>query len=309
MYRGKTVGVVVPAYNESLLIGRVIATIPPYVDKIYVIDDCSTDPTSKVVQSYDDSRVTLTRHKKNKGVGAAIITGYSQALNDEVDLIAVMAGDNQMDPLELTKLLDPLIEGKADYCKGDRLSRPELTRGMSRWRKTGNLLLTKLTRISSGYWNIQDPQNGYTVISRHALLQLELDKVYPRYGYCNDILVKLNVLGLRVMDIKIPARYGEEKSKISYGRYIRKVSLLLFNNFIWRISKTYIQPRLKLLGVSYIIGLTSLMAGLFILLLGLLMHSIFAIGCYITILGTFIFSSSIIFDALSNSNAGEADIK
>lgn len=237
MYRGKTIGVVVPAYNEELLIGRVIETMPDYVVKIYVVDDCSTDNTVKIVQSYSDERLLLLRQFTNRGVGAAIVTGYRQSLVDKLDLIAVMAGDNQMDPLELPKLLDPVIDGSTDYCKGDRLSASHLKSGMSTWRQLGNLILTRLTRISSGYWQLQDPQNGYTVISRGALLQLDLDNIYPRYGYCNDILVKLNVLGLRVMDVPIPARYGPEKSKIKYGNYIRKVSILLLRNFIWRITQ------------------------------------------------------------------------
>ncbi|KUO53569.1 MAG: hypothetical protein APF76_12230 [Desulfitibacter sp. BRH_c19] len=240
MYKGKTIGVVVPAYNEELLIGRVIETMPAYVDMIYIVDDCSFDNTVETVQNYIDPKVILIRHSTNKGVGAAIVTGYKQALIDNLDLIAVMAGDNQMDPMELPKLLGPLVEGKADYCKGDRLSKAHLTVGMSNWRKFGNFLLTRLTRISSGFRNLQDPQNGYTVMSRESLLKLDLDDIYPRYGYCNDILVKLNVLGLRVMDVQIPARYGNEKSKIKYGSFIGKVSVLLLRNFIWRIKKKYI---------------------------------------------------------------------
>lgn len=191
MYRDNLIGVVVPAYNEELLISKVIETMPGYVDSIYIIDDCSSDQTFNVASSFDEPRLKLTRHIKNRGVGAAIITGYKQALNDKMDIIAVMAGDNQMDPLQLYKLLDPIVEGTADYCKGDRLSSPELSTGMSSWRKFGNKILTKLTRISSGYSKIQDPQNGYTAISRQALSSINLDKVFHGYGYCNDILTKL----------------------------------------------------------------------------------------------------------------------
>jgi glycosyltransferase involved in cell wall biosynthesis len=246
MYRGRSIGVVVPAYNEELLIAKVIQTIPDYVDRIYVIDDCSKDRTFEVVAEYlRDPRLTLTRHQNNKGVGAAIATGYRQVLNDEIDIAAVMAGDNQMDPFQLLKLLDPLIEGAADYCKGDRLSRSELTKGMSKWRRTGNVILTRLTRVSSGYWTLQDPQNGYTAINRETLTHLDLDKIYPRYGYCNDLLAKLNVLGAKVRDVQIPARYGDEKSKIKYGSYIRKVSLLLLRNFFWRITRKYILSHFK----------------------------------------------------------------
>lgn len=249
MYRGRSIGVVVPAYNEELLIAKVIETMPAYVDRIYAIDDCSTDRTFITAAQFSkEPRLKLTRHLNNKGVGAAIMTGYRQALNDEMDIVAVMAGDNQMDPIQLSKLLDPLVEGTADYCKGDRLSRSELKKGMSRWRRFGNAILTRLTRISSGYWKVQDPQNGYTAISREALSRLDLNKLYPRYGYCNDLLAKLNVLGAKVKDVQIPARYGQEKSKIKYGNYMRKVSLLLLNNFFWRINQKYIFPRFSKTG-------------------------------------------------------------
>lgn len=242
MYRDRLIGVVVPAYNEELLVAQVIETMPDYVDMIYVIDDCSTDQTLQIVQQNNDPRLKIIHHRKNQGVGAAIVTGYRQVINDKMDIAAVMAGDNQMDPAQLNKLLDPIVEGVADYAKGDRLSRPELTVGMSRWRKFGNRILTRLTRISSGYHNIQDPQNGYTAISTKILCRLDLSKIYPRYGYCNDLLAKLNVLGAEVIDVQIPARYDKEKSKIKYGNYIIKVSLLLLRNFFWRIAKKYILP-------------------------------------------------------------------
>jgi glycosyltransferase involved in cell wall biosynthesis len=246
MYRGRSIGVVVPAYNEELLINKVIQTMPDYVDRIYVIDDCSTDRTFDVASDYlRDSRLKLIHHQNNKGVGAAIATGYRQALKDDINIVAVMAGDHQMDPLQLPRLLDPIVEGTADYCKGDRLSISELTKGMSRWRRSGNVILTRLTRISSGYWTLQDPQNGYTAINKETLTHLDLTKIYPRYGYCNDLLAKLNVLGAKVKDVQIPARYGEEKSKIKYGNYIRKVSLLLLRNFFWRITRKYILSHFK----------------------------------------------------------------
>ncbi len=246
MYRGRSIGVVVPAYNEELLINKVIQTMPDYVDRIYVIDDCSTDRTFDVASDYlRDSRLKLIHHQNNKGVGAAIATGYRQALKDDINIVAVMAGDYQMDPLQLPRLLDPIVEGTADYCKGDRLSISELTKGMSRWRRSGNVILTRLTRISSGYWTLQDPQNGYTAINKETLTHLDLTKIYPRYGYCNDLLAKLNVLGAKVKDVQIPARYGEEKSKIKYGNYIRKVSLLLLRNFFWRITRKYILSHFK----------------------------------------------------------------
>jgi glycosyltransferase involved in cell wall biosynthesis len=178
MYRGKTIGVVVPAYNEEVLIGRVLENIPAYVDRIYLVDDCSTDKTISVVRSGRDYRVSIQRHKKNLGVGAAIVTGYQRALQDRLDIVAVMAGDDQMDPGELPKLLDPIAGGKADYSKGDRLSGRGLAEGMSRWRKFGNLLLTQLTRYHPATGRSRTRRTDITAISGEALSRLDLESVY-----------------------------------------------------------------------------------------------------------------------------------
>jgi len=210
MYRDRNIAVVVPAYNEELLIEPTLTSIPACVDRIYVVDDCSRDRTRERIATsiVQDARIIPLFHKENTGVGAAIVTGYRAALADRIDITAVMAGDNQMDPTFLPKLLDPIIDGKADYTVGNRLINPEFRKGMSRWRFIGNSTLTLLTKIASGYWQLVDPQNGYTAISKRALETIPLDAVYPRYGYCNDILVRLNVYGFRVKNVPHPARYG-----------------------------------------------------------------------------------------------------
>ncbi len=242
MYKGLRIGVVVPAYNEEDLIGETLFGIPDYIDHIFVVDDGSTDNTSKIILELQriDPRVTAVNNRKNIGVGAAIITGYKKALENGVDVAVVMAGDNQMDPVYIPDLLDPIVSGRADYTKGNRLMSEEYRRGMSRWRTFGNFILTFLTKIASGYWHIADPQNGYTAITRSALEILPLDRVFTYYGYCNDLLVKLNVYGLRVVDVLIPAKYGNEKSKIRYGEYIVKVSGMLLRNFLWRLNMKYL---------------------------------------------------------------------
>ncbi|AKB17627.1 hypothetical protein MSWHS_0764 [Methanosarcina sp. WWM596] len=240
LFKAYKIGVVVPAYNEALLIQETIDGIPDYVDKIYIINDCSTDRTGEIIDQMIDPRIVPIHHKVNKGVGAAIINGYKRALSDEMDLVAVMAGDNQMDPAHLPRLLFPIIEGKADYTKGNRLLSKDMRKGMSAWRAFGNGLLTLITKIGSGYWNITDPQNGYTVISREALEVLDLDSVYTYYGYCNDLLIKLNAFGLQTMDVSMPARYGRETSTIKYGVYIRKVAPMIFKGFLWRLKMKYI---------------------------------------------------------------------
>jgi len=256
-YKNKTIGIVIPAFNEERLIGDTLRSIPKYVDRVYVIDDCSKDKTAEITQVFakNDPRVTCISHEKNKGVGAAIITGYKKAMEDGVDIAAVMAGDNQMDPKHLPALLNPIVDGSADYTKGNRLLNAEFRKGMSKWRSFGNTILTFLTKMASGYWQIMDPQNGYTAISTRALERINPDSIYSWYGYCNDILVKLNVFGFNVQDIIMPARYGTEKSKIKYSRYIFKVSWLLFTDFFWRLKTKYIWLNFHPLVLFYIFGI------------------------------------------------------
>src|SRR5271157_330532 len=262
------IGVVVPAYNEERLIRQTIEGIPAYMDRIYVVDDCSKDNTPGVIDSLKDPRVVNIRHEVNKGVGAAIITGYKKGLEEEMDIIAVMAGDNQMDPEQLPRLLMPIIEGKADYTKGNRLLSKDMRKGMSNWRSLGNLMLTMITKIGSGYWHISDPQNGYTAISRQALESMDLGMVYTYYGYCNDLLIKLNAFGMRTVDVVMPARYGDEKSKIKYSRFIMKVAPMIFRGFLWRLKTKYVVLDFNTLVLFYFASMVMIPVGV---ILGILM--------------------------------------
>lgn len=257
MYKGKRVSVVVPALNEEKLIGLTLGTMPDYLDYIIVVNDGSVDSTKSIVEQYmgDDPRIILINHTTNGGVGAAIISGYRKSIELGVDAVAVMAGDYQMDPVYLPRLLDPVIEGRVDYAKGNRLLSEEYRRGMSRWRYLGNSILTLLTKIASGYWQIMDPQNGYTVISRDALEAVNWDQVFTYYGYCNDILIKLNIQGFKILDVPIPAKYGDESSKIKYISYILRVSRMLFSGFFYRLKMKYIILSFHPLVFFYAMGL------------------------------------------------------
>lgn len=236
MYRDRIIGVVVPAYNERELITEAITAIPAFIDRVYVVDDGSIDGTDTIVKEHICQRLRLLRHDKNRGVGAAIFTGYRAALADNCDFVTVMAGDNQMDAAYLGPLLDPLIDGKADYTKGTRFTDGRHLDGMSGWRFFGNTVLSISTKIASGYWHVSDSQHGYTAISRSALGTLVKSPFYPYYGYCNDILIRLSVFEMRVLEIPMPSRYRNEVSKIKYGRYIIRVSCMLVRGFVWRIS-------------------------------------------------------------------------
>jgi glycosyltransferase involved in cell wall biosynthesis len=262
-YRGKKIAVVVPAHNEQLLLGETLSTIPGFVTRVYVVNDCSTDRTQEVLDYYagNDESIIPIRHNVNQGVGKAIVTGYKRALDDGMEVMAVMAGDNQMDPAFLPALLDPIIDGKCDYTMGNRLINPEYRKGMSKWRLAGNTVLTLLTKIASGYWSMMDPQNGYTAISRRALDRINLDEVYPRYGYCNDLLVKLNANSFRVINVPHPARYGRETSGIKYRTYILTVSHLLLTDFLWRMKTKYVVLSFNPLVLFYMGGVAFLGTG------------------------------------------------
>lgn len=278
MFQNKKIAVIVPAYNEEPLILNTLRSIPHFVDRIFVVDDNSTDRTAAIVTEYagSDPRVALIVHAANKGVGAAVVSGYKQAIAGELDIAVVMDGDNQMDPQVMPALIEPIIRNRADYTKGNRLLSPVYRQGMSAWRFLGNTLLTFLTKFSSGYWNLMDPQNGYTAISRRALERINLDRIYPRYGYLNDLLVKLNVFGFRVMNIEMPARYGREKSKIRYADYIVTVSWILVNDFLYRLKMKYIVLSFHPLVIFYFLGsfltLIGLLAGAFTLYFVLVVH-------------------------------------
>jgi len=263
-YRGKTIAIVMPAYNEESLIGDALAGIPAFVSRIYVVNDCSTDRTQEILEQLpaDNSSIVPIRHEVNRGVGAAIVTGYKRALEDRMDIVAVMAGDNQMDPTFLPDLLDPIVDELSDYTMGNRLVNPDYRRGMSTWRFAGNSILTLLTKIASGYWKMVDPQNGYTAISFRALSRLNLDDVYPRYGYCNDLLIKLNVNGFRVTNVPHPARYGREQSGIRYSPYILSVSRLLVRGFLWRLKMKYLIQTFHPLVVFYLMGAVLITIGI-----------------------------------------------
>jgi glycosyltransferase involved in cell wall biosynthesis len=251
MYTDHTIAVVVPAYNESGFVGDVIETLPPFVDRVYVIDDQSTDDTwqeiTDTAEAVNDSvtatdggagfdrRVVPIQHEENRGVGGAIKTGYLRARDDEIDVTAVMGGDGQMDPTLLERIIAPVVDGEADYVKGNRLVNETDHEEMPRFRLVGNRILTLLTKIASGYWRVGDPQMGYTAISLDALHDADIESMYEFYGYCNDLLVRLNVTNHTVVDVPSPLNYGDEHSDISYITYIPRVSLMLLRTFLWRL--------------------------------------------------------------------------
>lgn len=283
MYKNHTIAVVVPAYNEAGFIGTVLKTVPEFVDRVYVIDDCSTDTTWQEITAVATElnhqqrhrqpsphatdggqpfsrRIVPIQHETNKGVGGALKTGYNRAYADGIDVTAVMAGDGQMDPEYLDTLIDPIVEGKADYAKGNRFLHSTSRKEMPQFRLVGNWMLSLLTKFASGYWQTGDPQNGYTAISRNALATLDIDALYDRYGFANELLARLNCHNLRVADVAMPAVYGEEESDIQYHTFIPAVSNLLSKLFLWRLNNKYRRHGEYTIVSLYLLSLGSVLA-------------------------------------------------
>ena len=274
MFQEHRVSVVVPAHNEELLIERVVAGLPAFVDHIIVVDDASTDRTAEklaALKAIHQDRLLVIRHPQNQGVGAAIVTGYEAALRiaNEKHLVAVMAGDAQMDPEDLPKLLAPCARGEVDYAKGNRLITGEAWKLIPRTRYLGNAVLSLLTKIASGYWHVADSQTGYTVVTAEALAVLQLHRLYPRYGFPNHLLVELNNYDFRVRDVPIKPVYNVgEVSGIRLHKVIPTISWLLFRCYFWRMKEKYIirdfHPLIFFLAFGMLLSGSGLLLGLYL---------------------------------------------
>ena len=238
------ISVIVPAYNEEKLIGQTLTSMPDFVDKIIVVDDKSTDNTAKIVvetAENDQKKIHLLQHEANQGVGGAIVTGYKMARDLDMDVTVVMAGDAQMDPDDLIRIIEPVADGSADYTKGNRLFYGDAWNMIPHYRYLGNSFLSLMTKISSGYWHIADSQSGYTAISLIALQRINLDRIYKRYGMPNDLLIKLNQHDFKVRDVHVRPVYNVgEKSGIKLIHVIPKISWILFKGFWQRLVFKYV---------------------------------------------------------------------
>jgi glycosyltransferase involved in cell wall biosynthesis len=263
MVEGKRVAVVVPAYEEEHLVGETLRGIPDVVDRIFVVDDASPDATAERARETADARTEVIVHERNGGVGAAIVTGYKRALAEEIDVVVVMAADNQMDPAELLILVEPVARGETDYAKANRLFTGEAWSVIPRTRYLGNAVLSLFTKIASGYWHVADSQAGYTALGLDALRRLDLDRVYRRYGFPNDMLVHLNVINARVRDVPSRPIYGVgERSGIRLRKVVPRISWLLVKGFFWRMREKYVIRDFHPLVFFYALGFLMLAIGL-----------------------------------------------
>jgi dolichol-phosphate mannosyltransferase len=229
----KRVAVVVPAYCEERLLGRTLSTLPAFVDAIYVVDDASPDDTSGVARRAADSRVRLLRHDANRGVGAAIATGYRAAFAEHADVVAVMAGDAQMSPDDLPAVLGPVLAGHADYVKGNRFRSPERRR-MPWQRRLAGKVLSFATRVASGL-PVDDCQCGFTALGRRGASLLPLDELWPRFGYPNDLLLLAAQHGLRVAEVTVRPVYADERSGVRPWHALLILRLLVRRS--WRAPR------------------------------------------------------------------------
>jgi glycosyltransferase involved in cell wall biosynthesis len=236
VYRGCRVAVVVPAFNEQRYIARVVARMPALVDDVIVVDDGSGDGTADAARACGRAGLVVLRHAHNRGVGAAIVAGYRAALRGGADVVAVMAGDAQMDPADLPRLLDPVASGGADYAMGDRFTHPDCWRVMPLVRFVGGRVLTLLTRAVTGHWALNDSQCGYTAAHRRCLEAVRLERVWPRYGYPNDLLARVKAAGLRVADVTVRPIYEGAESGIRPVLAAFSLSFVLARAWLHRLQ-------------------------------------------------------------------------
>lgn len=258
-----SVAAVVPCYRETAHIEGVLASIGPEVQRIYVVDDACPDGTGDwVAERVADPRVEVIRHKTNKGVGGATISGYRRALADGHHIAVKLDGDGQMDGALISGLIAPIIEGRADYVKGNRFHAVHGFSAMPGSRIFGNLVLSVMSKFSSGYWNIFDPTNGFTAIHFSALKCLPLDEIDEGYYFESDMLFRLGMARAVVRDFPMTARYGEEKSGIRIPKVVPMFILKHMNNAWKRLILTYFIRETNIATLELILGKLLILFGI-----------------------------------------------
>jgi len=239
VYREQNIVVAIPTYRAEATIAEVVQTLPAFVDTIIVVDDASPDRSFEIASTLAEPRLVILRHPHNCGVGGAMCTAYEKAIELGSDIVVKMDSDGQMDPASVSDLLDAMLDGNYDYAKGNRFLHRKALARMPRRRLFGNLALTFLTKMASGYWHIYDPQNGFIACRTAMLRGLELPRIARDYFFENDMLVHLNVLGARVVDVPIPARYANEVSSMKISRILVSFPGRLFRRYWWRIYERH----------------------------------------------------------------------
>lgn len=260
---GRTIAVVIPAYQAEKSIRKVIEQIPSYVDWVIVVDDASTDGTLAAVKQISDARMCVLSHEANTGVGGAMITGFQKAIELQADLIVKIDADGQMDPKYLDLFARAAIRFQCDYVKANRFGHIEKLPAMPKIRLAGNLFLTFLTKFVSGYWNVFDPQNGYVLITRKMLKRLDFKNLDCGYFFENSMLINLNIMRAKIAEIYLPARYGDEKSSMSLSRVIFTFPGKLLRGYLYRVYHKYVFRSLSPFALLLIFGIVTMLWGIF----------------------------------------------
>ncbi len=254
MYRQRTIAVVIPAYNVANQIRPVIKGVPECVDQIIVVDDASTDGTADALHGVEDHRLTVVRHAVNQGVGGAMVTGFRLALERGAEVVVKMDGDGQMDPACLPALLDPIVVDGYGYAKGNRFLCGDQLEDMPRLRLMGSFGLTFLSKLASGYWHVFDPVNGFVAIDASVLRKLPLNRLARRYFFESDMLIQLNVFKVKIRDVPIPPRYGDERSSMRLSQVLLTFPLYLFRGFWYRLYQRHVLREFSPVAVFWILG-------------------------------------------------------
>jgi dolichol-phosphate mannosyltransferase len=263
MHSTEPIAVVIPSYKVTRHVLGVIASIGPEVSRIYVVDDKCPDGSGKLVREQcTDVRVTVLEHDANQGVGGAVITGYRAAIAEGAKIIVKVDGDGQMNPALIPSFVAPILAGEADYTKGNRFFNLEQIRAMPPVRLFGNAVLSLLTKVSSGYWDLFDPTNGYTAIHADAARYLPFDKLSRRYFFETDMLFRLNTLGAVVVDVPMDAQYGDEVSNLKVSRIVTEFAGKHVRNFLKRLFYNYYLRNMSLASIELPLGVLMMTFGL-----------------------------------------------
>jgi glycosyltransferase involved in cell wall biosynthesis len=256
------VAVVIPSYRVKAHILGVIANIGPEVQRIYVVDDTCPDGSGDWVEQHcNDARVTVIRHEKNQGVGGAVMTGYRAAIADDMTVIVKVDGDGQMDPKLIPSFVHPILAGEADYTKGNRFFDLEQIGTMPPMRLFGNAVLSFMTKLSSGYWDLFDPTNGFTAIHAEVARRLPFAKISQRYFFETDVLFRLNTLRAVVVDVPMDASYGDEVSNLKISKVVTEFLVKHIRNFSKRIFYNYYLRNMSVASIELPLGMLMLALG------------------------------------------------
>jgi glycosyltransferase involved in cell wall biosynthesis len=250
------IAVIIPSFRVTAHVMEVLAGIGPGIDRIFVVDDACPDGSGDfVARECSDQRVAVVRHASNRGVGGAVITGYQAAMDAGCTVLVKMDGDGQMDPALLEDLVAPILAGRADYTKGNRFFDLDDLESMPKLRLFGNAALSFMAKLSTGYWNLFDPTNGYTAIHADVARALPWQKISRRYFFETDLLFRLGIARAAVVDVPMPARYGSERSNLRIARVLPEFLGKHVRNFFKRIFYTYYLRDLSLASVQLPLGL------------------------------------------------------